>query len=83
MSVFRFKYFNVVNERSAMKVNTDGVLLGAAMTILPADRRLLDIGTGTGTIALMTAQRVLGIAIACSAGISPRLPPAPPVPFVR
>ena len=44
-----------------MKVNTDGVLLGAAMTILPADRRLLDIGTGTGTIALMAAQRVLGI----------------------
>lgn len=61
MSVFRFKYFNVVNERSAMKVNTDGVLLGAAMTILPTDRRLLDIGTGTGTIALMAAQRVLGI----------------------
>ena len=61
MSVFRFKYFNVVNERSAMKVNTDGVLLGAVMTILPADRRLLDIGTGTGTIALMAAQRALGI----------------------
>ena len=61
MSVFRFKYFNVVNERSAMKVNTDGVLLGAAMTILTADRRLLDIGTGTGTIALMAAQRALGI----------------------
>jgi len=61
MSVFRFKYFNVVNERSAMKVNTDGVLLGAAMTILPADRRLLDIGTGTGTIALMAAQRAFGI----------------------
>jgi len=61
MSVFRFKYFNVVNERSAMKVNTDGVLLGADMTILPADRRLLDIGTGTGTIALMAAQRALGI----------------------
>ena len=61
MSVFRFKYFNVVNERSAMKVNTDGVLLGAAMTILTADRRLLDIGTGTGTIALMAAQRAVGI----------------------
>ena len=57
MSVFRFKRFEVVNERSAMKVNTDGVLLGAAMTILPEDRRFLDIGTGTGTIALMAAQR--------------------------
>lgn len=48
----------MVNERSAMKVNTDGVLLGAAMTIMPEDRCLLDIGTGTGTIALMAAQRV-------------------------
>ena len=57
MSVFRFKRFEVVNERSAMKVNTDGVLLGAAMTIMPEDRRFLDIGTGTGTIALMVAQR--------------------------
>ena len=41
-----------------MKVNTDGVLLGAAMTIVPEDRCMLDIGTGTGTIALMVAQRV-------------------------
>ena len=41
-----------------MKVNTDGVLLGAAMTIRPEDRCMLDIGTGTGTIALMAAQRV-------------------------
>ena len=41
-----------------MKVNTDGVLLGAAMTIVPEDRCILDIGTGTGTIALMVAQRV-------------------------
>jgi len=60
MSIFHFKRFSVVNERSAMKVNTDGVLLGAAMTILPTDRRLLDVGTGTGTIALMAAQRVQG-----------------------
>jgi tRNA1Val (adenine37-N6)-methyltransferase len=59
MSVFRFKKFNVVNERSAMKVNTDGVLLGAVMTITSDDRRLLDIGTGTGTIALMAAQRLM------------------------
>jgi tRNA1Val (adenine37-N6)-methyltransferase len=58
MGVFRFKKFEVVNERSAMKVNTDGVLLGAAMTILPSDKTMLDVGTGTGTIALMAAQRL-------------------------
>lgn len=61
MGVFQFKQFNVVNERSAMKVNTDGVLLGAVMTLNEGDRRLLDIGTGTGTIALMAAQRMAGI----------------------
>ena len=58
MGEFRFKRFNVVNERSAMKVNTDGVLLGASLTIDPLSRRFLDVGTGTGTIALMVAQRV-------------------------
>jgi tRNA1Val (adenine37-N6)-methyltransferase len=44
-----------------MKVNTDGVLLGAVMTITQSDRRILDIGTGTGTIALMAAQRIAEI----------------------
>lgn len=63
MGVFKFKRFEVVNERSAMKVNTDGVLLGALMTILPTDRTLLDIGTGTGTIALMAAQRLFSCGI--------------------
>ena len=63
MSVFRFKKFSVVNERSAMKVNTDGVLLGAAMTILPDDSLLLDIGTGTGTIAMMAAQRLADMGV--------------------
>lgn len=62
MGIFRFKRFSVRNERSAMKVNTDGVLLGASMTLLQSDRRLLDIGTGTGTIALMAAQRLSDIA---------------------
>ena len=57
MGTFRFKKFEVVNEKSAMKVNTDGVLLGASMTIKSSDRNFLDIGTGTGTIALMAAQR--------------------------
>ncbi len=60
MGTFNFKRFAVVNERSAMKVNTDGVLLGAAMTVKPSDRTLLDVGTGTGTIALMAAQRLCG-----------------------
>lgn len=61
MGVFRFKRFEVMNERSAMKVNTDGVLLGAAMTVFPSDISFLDVGTGTGTIALMAAQRISDI----------------------
>ena len=40
-----------------MKVGTDGVLLGAWAGVRPSDRRMLDIGTGTGLIALMLAQR--------------------------
>ena len=51
-----------------MKVNTDGVLLGAAMTIKSEDRCMLDIGTGTGTIALMAAQRTFGGEIPGQAG---------------
>lgn len=43
-----------------MKVGTDGVLLGAWVSVRPSDRRILDIGTGTGLIALMMAQRVPG-----------------------
>lgn len=57
MSTFRFKRFSIVNDRSSMKVNTDGVLLGAAVSLRPADSAVLDVGTGTGTIALMLAQR--------------------------
>lgn len=43
-----------------MKVGTDGVLVGAWASVLPSDRRILDIGTGTGLIALMMAQRAPG-----------------------
>lgn len=46
-----------------MKVGTDGVLLGAAMTLFPSDHYLLDVGTGTGLIALMAAQRCPGAQI--------------------
>ena len=46
-----------------MKVNTDGVLLGAAMSIPQDATLMLDIGTGTGTIALMAAQRHPGASI--------------------
>ena len=67
MGEFRFKRFSVINERSAMKVNTDGVLLGALMTLRPGDRMLLDIGTGTGTIALMAAQRLSGLPVSIKA----------------
>lgn len=54
---FRFKQFEVCQQRSAMKVGTDGVLIGAWASVQPGDRAILDIGTGTGLIALMLAQR--------------------------
>lgn len=62
MGVFHFKRFDVCNELSAMKVNTDGVLLGAVTDVFPKDRHVLDIGTGTGTVALMIAQRLDAVA---------------------
>jgi tRNA1Val (adenine37-N6)-methyltransferase len=54
--MFRFKQFNVDQNGCAMKINTDGVLLGA-MTEADNPGTILDIGTGTGVIALMLAQR--------------------------
>lgn len=55
-SVFKFKQFEVDQSGCAMKINTDGVLL-AAMATSNSPKRILDIGTGTGVIALMLAQR--------------------------
>lgn len=53
---FRFKQFTVHHDRCAMKVGTDGVLLGAWADVEGASR-ILDVGAGSGLIALMLAQR--------------------------
>ena len=55
---FRFKQFTIDGGQCGMPVSTDGVLLGAWADINNA-RRILDIGTGTGLLALMCAQRNL------------------------
>lgn len=57
--MFKFKQFIVHQDKTAMKVGTDGVLLGAWVDVSNASR-ILDIGTGTGLIALMLAQRAKG-----------------------
>lgn len=54
---FQFKQFSIAHDRCTHKVGTDGVLLGAWVRVLPGDRSVLDIGTGSGLIALMVAQR--------------------------
>lgn len=53
---FKFKQFTVYQDKCAMKVGTDGVLLGAWNDCVKA-KTVLDVGTGTGLIALMIAQR--------------------------
>lgn len=55
-SFFQFKQFTIKQELCAMKVGTDGVLLGAWSSLNNA-QKILDIGTGTGLIALMLSQR--------------------------
>ena len=65
---FQFRQFIVHQQRCAMKVGTDGTLLGAWAAAPSVKCRILDIGTGTGLIALMMAQRfpeseVIGIDI--------------------
>ncbi len=57
--VFHFRQFSVRHRHSTMKVGTDGVLLGAWVNTNGAST-ILDVGSGTGLIALMLAQRTLG-----------------------
>ena len=56
MSAFKFKQFEIAQDKCAMKVGTDGVLLGA-LTDCKKATNILDIGCGTGLISLMLAQR--------------------------
>jgi tRNA1Val (adenine37-N6)-methyltransferase len=55
--MFSFKQFTVDQDRCAMKIGTDGVLLGAWTPLENNPYSILDIGTGTGILALMLAQR--------------------------
>ena len=54
--IFKFKQFKIAQDKCAMKVGTDGILLGA-WTKAKNPQKILDIGTGTGLIAMMMAQR--------------------------
>lgn len=55
--MFQFKQFSIEQDRCAMKIGTDGVLLGAWSPIPENIFSVLDVGAGTGIIAMMLAQR--------------------------
>lgn len=57
MSLFQFKKFTVNQDKTAMKIGTDAVLLGAWCTLSETADTILDVGSGTGIISLMIAQR--------------------------
>jgi len=60
---FQFKQFSVEQDRCAMKIGTDGVLLGAWVSLELQPHSILDIGSGCGVIALQLAQRGLATTI--------------------
>jgi len=57
LKLFKFKRFEINQDKCAMKIGTDGVLLGAWASLPENTYSVLDIGAGTGVIALMLAQR--------------------------
>lgn len=62
MSVFKFKFFDIKQADSAMKVGTDAMILGSLIN--PDDMATaLDVGAGTGVLSLMIAQKNIGISI--------------------
>ena len=63
MGTFHFKAFSVADDRSAMKIGTDGVLLGAWAEAPQGVASVIDIGAGSGLISLMMAQRYPGATI--------------------
>ena len=73
--MFRFKQFTIKQERCAMKVGTDGCLLGAWADISDCNR-ILDIGCGSGLITIMSAQRsaanIIGVEIDSDAAAQAR-----------
>lgn len=54
--MFQFKQFSISDENTAMKIGTDGILLGSWVNVDKATK-ILDIGAGTGVIAIMSAQK--------------------------
>ncbi|CAM1343992.1 tRNA1(Val) (adenine(37)-N6)-methyltransferase [Tenacibaculum amylolyticum] len=63
MKPFQFKEFTVYQEKTAMKIGTDAVLLGAWCSIANYPDTILDVGAGTGVIGLMLAQRTEAMTI--------------------
>ncbi|MCM1051842.1 MAG: methyltransferase [Paenibacillus sp.] len=63
MGVFRFKRFSIDDSRCGMKIGTDGVLLGAWARVDDSCGHVIDVGTGSGLVALMMAQRYSGVKV--------------------
>lgn len=59
MSIFYFKHFHLHQSNSLLKVGTDAMVLGASIDVEKDCKAILDIGTGTGVLALMVAQKSL------------------------
>jgi tRNA1Val (adenine37-N6)-methyltransferase len=57
MSGFKFKQFTIHQDKTAMKIGTDSILLGSWLKMNPSYKSILDIGTGTGLLSLMMAQK--------------------------